>query len=296
MKLHRIFTILTLMAALGLAACTPAPAANTGKLVITVSILPEKYFVERIGGDRVTVNVMVGPGDSPHTYEPKPAQMAALSQSALYFPIGVEFEAAWLKRITDANPNLKIVDLSSGIEKLPMAEHTPHEGEPHSADETLDPHVWTSPRLVKGMAHTIYSELAVLDPANNTEYKSNLDAFLAEIDALEAELTAQLKGLAGRKFMVFHPAWAYLARDYGLQELAIEIGGTEPSASELAALIAEAKAEGIHTVFAQKEFSTRISEYIAREIGGQVVVVSPLDEDWAGNLRKVAQAVAASFN
>lgn len=260
-------------------------------MAVTVSILPEKYFVERIGGDLVSVNVMVGPGDSPHTYEPKPEQMAALSRSAVYFRIGVEFENAWLDRIASANPDMKIVDLSAGIEKLPMLAHE-DEG---SGEGELDPHVWTSPRLVIPMAEQIYAQLAGLDPANEKFYRSNLDSFRKEIDALDKEIQSSLSGLQNRRFMVFHPAWAYFARDYNLKEIPIEIGGTEPSASELAKLIDTAKAENIRVIFAQPEFSTRIAKYIAQEIDGEVILISPLAENWLDNLRQVAQTFKKSL-
>ena len=287
MKFTRIIPPLLLLTSLGLAACTPSPSAKTGKaMVVTVSILPEKYFVERIGGDLVSVNVMVGPGDSPHTYEPKPEQMAALSRSAVYFRIGVEFENAWLDRISSTNPKMKIVDLSEGIQKLPMSAHQDAKGA--ASGEGLDPHIWTSPNLVSSMAGRIYKELSELDLANETVYKSNLDAFLKNIDALDVEIRSSLDSLTNRRFMVFHPGWAYFAKDYNLQEISIEIGGTEPSANELAKLIDTAKAENIHVVFAQPEFSTQIAKYIANEIGGQVVLISPLAENWLENLRQVA--------
>lgn len=294
MKHTRILPILLLLTTLGLAACAPSPVAKTGNTMdVTVSILPEKYFVERIGGDLVSVNVMVGPGDSPHTYEPKPEQMAALSRSAVYFRIGVEFESAWLDRFSSTNPNMKIVDLSEGFQKLPMPAHQDAQGA--ASGEGLDPHVWTSPALVKSMAERIYKELSALDPANESVYKTNLDAFLKDIEALDKDIHTSLDGLQNRSFMVFHPAWAYFAKDYNLQEISIEIGGTEPSANELAKLIDTANADNIHVVFAQPEFSTQIAKYIAKEIGGQVVLISPLTENWLDNLRQVAQTFKQSL-
>lgn len=92
--------------------------------------------------------------------------------------------------------------------------------------------------------------------------------------------------------MVFHPAWGYFARDYGLEMVPIELGGTEPSAAELAVLIAEARKEKIQVIFAQPEFSTRDAETIAQEIGGQVLFLDPLAADWLENLRSVSQTLA----
>ncbi len=294
MKFSRIFSSLLLLTMLGLAACLPSPTAKTKNTIgVTVSILPEKYFVDRIGGDLVSVNVMVGSGADPHTYEPKPAQMAALSDSAIFFRIGVEYENAWLDRISSTNPKMKIVDLSEGIQKLPMPAHQDERGA--ASGEGLDPHIWTSPALVKSMAERIYTELSALDPANELVYKTNFASFQKDIDALDLEIHLSLDSLTNRRFMVFHPGWAYFARDYKLEEIPIEIGGTEPSASELAKLIDTAKADNIQVIFAQPEFSTQIAKYIAKEIGGDVVLISNLTENWLENLREVALTLKMSL-
>lgn len=301
MKNYSWFTSITLLLVLVMSACTPqaastpAQSASADGLIVTVSILPQQYFVERIGGERVKVNVMVAPGDSPHNYEPKPEQMTALSQSAAYFSIGVDFEGAWLDKIAAANPNMLMVDTIADVDRLPMAAHS-HEGEEdHDEDEEheedgLDPHVWTSPELVKIMSQSIYAALAQLDPDHQAEYQKNLDQFVQEIDTLEAEIRQNLAGLEGKKFFVFHPAWGYFANDFGLEQIPIETGGTEPSAKELAALIDEARHEGVRVIFVQPEMSTKAAETIAAEIGGSVVPISPLAYDWMSNLSLVAEA------
>ena len=294
MKILRILPTLLLLTAFGLASCSPSPAANTANTIgVTVSILPEKYFVERIGGSLVSVNVMVGPGADPHTYEPKPAQMAALSNASIFFRIGVEYENAWLDRISSTNPKMKIVNLADGIQKLPMPAHQDAQGA--ASGEGLDPHIWTSPTLVKSLAERIYSELSAIDPTNASVYKANLGSFQKDIDALDLEIRSSFNNLPNHRIMVFHPAWAYFARDYNLEQIPIEIGGTEPSASELAKLIDTAKADNIRVIFAQPEFSTQIAKYIAKEIGGEVILISDLAENWLENLRQVAQAIKKSL-
>jgi zinc transport system substrate-binding protein len=270
-------------------------------LVVTVSILPQAYFVDRIGGDYVETNVMVDAGDDPHSYEPTPEQMRALSESAAYFRIGVEFENAWMDKIASANEAMRIVDTTAGIERLPMATHSHGEEEEHAEEghdeheEGLDPHVWTSPELVKVQSQIIYETLADLDPGHQQAYKTNLDAFLADINLLEADLHETLRGVSGHKFIVFHPSWGYFARDFGLEQVPVEVGGQEPSARELAALIAEAREEGAHIVFAQPEFSTRAAETIADEIDGEVLLISPLAYDWLENMRSVATTFASTL-
>lgn len=276
--------VILLLSAVLLAGCgqsSPA-SASTHRLHITVSILPQKYFLEHIGGEHVVVNVMVEPGASPATYEPKPQQLRALSKADAFVCSGVPFENAWLDRFAAANGDMLIVDTTQGIERMPMGLGT---GNP-------DPHIWLSPRLVKIQAQTIYEALVQLDPKHELAYQVNLDSFLADIDALDADIRRVLAGTENRKFIVFHPAWGYFARDYGLEMIPVEVGGQEPSPAELVALVSKAKDENIQVIFAQPEFSTKDAETIAKEIGGEVLLISPLASDWLNNMRQVANTFA----
>jgi len=250
-------------------------ANSTSSLNVTVSILPQTYFVERIGGEHVDVNVMVQPGSSPATYEPKPEQLTALSKADAYISIGVPFESAWLDKIAAANENMRMVDTTQGIEKVGQ-----------------DPHIWLSPELVKIQSQTIYAALSELDPAHEAEFKANLDAFIADIEELQTDIKGTLTGLKSDKFMVFHPAWSYFGREFGLEQISIEIGGQEPSAAELADLVRTTQREGIQVIFAQPEFSTENAQTIANEIGGEVLLISPLNADWLTNMRYVAETFA----
>jgi zinc transport system substrate-binding protein len=270
-----------LLATLWLAGCgsNEEPATAEEALQITVSILPQKYFVERVGGSYVDVNVMVAPGNSPATYEPKPEQLAALSAADAYMSIGVPFESAWLDRIAAANSEMMMVDTAQGIEKVGN-----------------DPHIWLAPELVKVQSQNIYEALVVLDPAHEATFKANLNAFDADIEALQGDIQETLTGLVSDKFMVFHPAWGYFAREFGLQQIPVEVGGQEPSAAELAALIQTAREEGIQVILAQPEFSTQDAETIAQEIDGEVLLISPLSPDWLSNMRDVAETFAEVLN
>ena len=286
MKIKYMPFTLTFIWLIILSACAPAVGGNAenNALIITVSVLPEKYFIDRIGGGHVQVNVMVGPGESPHSYEPKARQMAALSHSAIYFAIGVEFEDAWMERITSANPALRVVDLSQGITKLPSAE-SDHE-------EEIDPHIWTSPELGKTIAGNIASILIEIDPPHAEDYQANLALLLSDIGQLQAEISNSISQMDTHQFMVFHPGWGYFAGEFGLEQIPIEVGGSEPSASELAQLIDTAKKDNIRVIFAQPELSTQSADFIASEIGGRVILISPLAEDWLENLRLVSQTFA----
>ncbi len=293
----------------GPASISPSDPSPSDKVQVVVSILPQQYFVKRIGGDNVAVSVMVGPGDEPHTYEPKSEQLKALSQADTYMRIQVDFEQAWMDRIQALNSKMLIVDTTQGIERIPIAAHHHGDEETHHADEGEkdtaakdteiehpDPHIWLSPQRVKIQARTIYNALVDLDPDNKPEYQENLQRFLTDIDALDAEIRNTLEGVQTRKFMVFHPAWGYFARDYGLEMIPVEVGGTEPSAAELAALITQAKAENIKVIFAQPAFSTKDAETIARQIGGEVVPLDPLAPDWLENLRQVGKTFGQTLS
>lgn len=251
-------------------------------LPVTVSILPQKYFVDRIGGQYVATTVMVPPGESPAIYEPKPEQLTALSEAGAYFRIGVPFENAWMDRFAAVNESMLIVDTREGTNLRSW------EGAP----DKIDPHIWLSPVEVKVQAQTIKDTLAELDPDHADIYQANLDSFIADIDALDAEIRQTLEGFTERKFVAFHPAWGYFARDYELEMIPVEVGGQEPSAAEMAALITQVQEENIKFIFAQPEFSTKEAETIAQETGGEVLFISPLNPDWLSNLRYVADTFA----
>ena len=256
-----------------------------------VSILPEQTFVKAIGGDKVHVTLMVTPGNSPHTYEPKPSQMKAVAKAQLYFAIGVEFEHVWLPRFKDLNPKMKVVDLSKGIEKIPMAAHH-HEAEHHEADG-LDPHIWTAPENVARIAQHIFDALASQDPKNTDYYKANLDAFLVKIKDTDTRIKTYLSQLPkGTAFMVFHPSWGYFAKAYGLKQLPVEVEGKNPKPRELIAVIKAAQKAHVRAIFTQPEFSDASAKIIAEELHIPVIKVSPLAADWSQNLVRIAKAIA----
>ncbi|MEA5535025.1 metal ABC transporter solute-binding protein, Zn/Mn family [Crocosphaera sp. XPORK-15E] len=274
---------------------------NEEILNITVSVVPQEYFVKKIGGDRVKINVMVQPGTEPDNYEPKPQQLQALSQAKAYIGLGIPFETILLDKVTQTNPKLLVIDSTKGIEKLSMIPHDHHDNHTHEEPEdgekmTLDPHVWLSPRLVKIQAKHIYETLVNLDPKNQAYYETNFNKFMGEIDQLDAKIKENLINVKQRKFIVFHPAWGYFAQEYNLTQVPIEVGGQEPSAAELGKLIKEAKKENIKIVFAQPELSSQSAKVIAKEIGGEVLLISPVAPDWSNNLLEVSKTFAKALN
>jgi zinc transport system substrate-binding protein len=274
---------------------------------VFVSILPQKYFLERIGGKLVDVSVMVEPGASPATYEPKPRQMVALAKAKIYFAIGVPFEKAWLKKIAATNEEMLVVQTETGIEKIPMKESHPHGKDaehPHAhkgEDEEhhhgiKDPHVWLSPPLVMVQARNILRALVAVDPAHRPVYDENYKNFIIELVDLDQEFRSVFAGKGvDIEFMVFHPAWGYFARAYGLEQFSIEIEGKEPKPAELARLIEHARERGIKVIFVQSQFSSQTAETIAKSIGGKIAFVDPLAPNWANNLREVARKFKAAL-
>ena len=263
---------------------------------LTVSILPEQTFVKAIGGDKVNVSLMVLPGNSPHTYEPKPSQMKDIARSTLYFAIGVEFENIWLNKFKDLNQNMQIIDLTLGINKLSMASHDHGSHDTHANEnkpENTDPHIWTTPDNVKIIAENIYTALIKTDPSNTSYYKQNYETFLAQIAETDSKIKNILSNKAkGTKFMVFHPSWGYFAKAYGLEQLAVEIEGKSPKPQELVTLIKEAKEEKISAIFTQPEFSDSVAKIMANELNIKVIKVSPLSSKWSENLLNIANAIA----
>jgi len=260
-----------------------------------VSILPEQTFVKAIGGDKVSVSLMVLPGNSPHTYEPKPSQMKDVAKATLYFAIGVEFENVWLGKFKSLNTNMQVIDLTEGIEKRAIASHAHHDHSTHAKEEGKgkDPHIWTDPENVKIIALHIYETLMNIDPDNKTYYRANYEKFIGRINHTDKQIKEILSHTAkGSKFMVFHPSWGYFASAYGLEQLSVEIEGKSPKPKEMILLINEAKKEKISAIFTQPEFSDSVAKVMANELKIDVVKVSPLASDWSENLIKIAHAIA----
>ena len=271
-----------------LAPLYPAAAAP---LPVFVSILPQKCVVERVGGDHVRVSVLVGPGQSPATFEPRPRQMAALARARLYYRIGVPFESVWMERIRAANPHLSILDARDGI-ALRRIDAAPgsHHGDRDAPRD--DPHIWLSPERLKAMAARLRDRLIELDPAHAADYRANTAAFIADLDDLQQRIRQRLAGLKQRSFMVFHPSWGYFADEFGLRQIPIESEGKAPGAATLARLTGLARQQGIRVIFVQPQFDQTRARAVARAIGARLVTIDALAGDCIDNLQRVADAIA----
>lgn len=290
--LWKIILAAILCGAMTLGSCRSAPPGKDadGKWIVFAGIAPVGYFVERIGGEHCAVEVLVGPGESPHTYTATMKQMARLERAKVFVQTGVPFEQTLLAKVTATHKDLTVVDLRKGLTLREMCEgHHGHDHD-HHAHET-DPHTWLAPKLAMVQARTICDALCDIDPDHAGDYRRNLAALLADLELLDREIAAALKPLAGKTFYVFHPAFGYFAAAYGLTQKAVETGGVAPDGKALQALIDEAKAAGVRVIFVQPQFSDRAAKTIARQIGGAVVPIDPLARDYPGNLRRIADAV-----
>jgi zinc transport system substrate-binding protein len=271
-----------------------------GRLPVFVGIPPLAYLAEQIGGRYVAVDVLVQPGQDPHTFEPTPHQALALSRTKVFFQIGMPFENAILEKVRQGNRRLIVVDAARGVEKRmmdgPCCQHSA--GHEHGHDEPSgdpDPHVWLSPPLLKIEAENVAVGLCEADPAHKEEYRQNLAALLGRIEAAHRRIGRLLAPYRGRSFLVFHPGFGYFADAYGLKELAVEAGGRQPAPKQLRALIETAKAEGIGAVFVQPEFDPHSAQVVAEAIGGRVVVLNGLAKDVLQDLEEIAGKIETAM-
>ncbi len=243
--------------------------------------VPEQTFVKAVCGDLADVIAMVPPGNSPENYETSPKEMEKFSKASLYFSIGVPTEEA---NILPKAGKVKVISLQDEVASV-YKDRT-------FASGGRDPHIWLSPKRVKVMIESIAREMCKLDEANKDTYTKNAEAYIKQLDELDKQISSALENVKSKKFIVYHPAFGYLADDYGLQMHALEQGGKEATLRHLQEMIDLAEKENIKVIFYQEEIDSSQSEAFAQEIGGKAVRLSPLDADYIGNLKKMAETMA----
>jgi zinc transport system substrate-binding protein len=277
---------------IGVCSAENKTTTTTKKPIVSVSILPQKFFVEQIAGDFLQVNVILPPGSSPEDFEPTPRQIQGVSSSKFYFYIGhLGFEKAWVKKVVEVSPGVKFVSCSKGLDLLD--DECTHTEESHSKSEMrgTDPHIWTSPENVKTISRTICSELSVAYPEKKTVFEKNLGAFISRIDSLDNHIRLLLSDSIRTSFMIFHPALAYFARDYHLTQHTIEYDGKSPSTAHMKKMVDLARKEKISTIFIQSQFETTKAEAIAKEIKAKIVPVNNLGENWLADMYDTAKKI-----
>ena len=257
-------------------------ASDSGneKIGVIVSILPQAEFAEKVGRDRINVTVMVPPGANPHTYEPTPGQLKEVSRAELYLKVGsgVEFELAWMDKIAEINRSINIVNCSEGISLIGK-----------------DPHIWLSVINAIIMVENIYEGLIEIDPGNKDFYYRNKNDYQQELSSLDDLINEILKDKKNRKIMVYHPAWTYFSDSYGLEQIPIEEEGKEPTMGGMKKILEQARQYNIKVIFASPEISAKSAEVIASEIGGSVILISPLEKDYINNMKSITEAFAESM-
>lgn len=260
---------------------------------ISVSILPQKYFVDQIAGDLIQVNVLVPPGSSPHNYEVLPSQMKNLAQSKVWLQIGLlTFEDVWKEKFAEINKDLIIVNCSKGIKPISGSVYE-EEGHDHQPSGTFDPHVWLAPAEVKIIAQNTLNALKTGLPEHSVTFEKNYTRFISKVDSLSAQIEMQLTPLKNRNILIFHPALAYYARQFNLKQIPLELDGKEPSPKHMKNIVDLAREQSIRVIFIQKEFDTENALQLSREIGGEVVVIDPLDYNWEKQMLDITEKLAA---
>ena len=277
---------------LGVAPAVPAREA-AAPLEVLVTILPHAGLVARLGGDAVRVHVLVGRDESPETYQPSPRQLQGFAGARLWFTTGAPIETALGTRILAILPEAEIIPTHAELAVLAEPACAHHHHDPAAGE--LDPHVWVSARNTSRQAAVMAAALQRHLPAQADAIASALTALVNELAALDHELTELLAPVRGRTFHVFHPAFGYFARDYGLRQAAVESGGQAPGPRRLAALMRSLKAEGARVIYVQPQHSTRSVQTLAREAGLEIVVLDPLDPDHPANLRRIGEALRAGL-
>ncbi len=260
--------------------------------VVTVTIEPQRFFVEQIAGDRFAVRTVVPSGQSPETYDPTSRQMVDIGESVAYFRIGtIGFEQAWMQKIAENNPQLKIYNLS---DNMTFIQESAREAESHAHHHRGggDPHIWSSIEGARVIAWNTLQALMELDKEHTEYYWANYNLLLTKIDSVETILKQQLTPLKGSAFIIYHPALTYFAAEFGLHQLCIEMDGKEPSPAQLAWLVEEAKAHQARIVFIQQEFDQKNAQLIAQETDCKLITVNPLNYHWDKELIHIAEALS----
>jgi zinc transport system substrate-binding protein len=284
--MHRIARLLFLLVLI------PAVLwAGDGRITVAVSLQPYATLVKMLGGDRVNVVTLLPPGADPHNFEPKPAVIKAFSVAQVYFTDGSGLDKTWIPRFLGANKNVQVVDISKGIEWMKSEEE--HGAHGHHHDEEMDPHIWTSPTRMRFLAQNIFQELKKLDPKYVIDYVNRASMVQDELALVERQLNEAVISMPKdrRSFIVFHPTYGYLAKDFKLKQYTIEVNGKEPKPRDLANLVKVGRKNGVKTVFVQPQFSKRAAETIAKELGAVVVETDPLSADFIGNTQKFIKAI-----
>lgn len=273
---------------------TACKSGNKQERNVSVSILPQKYFIERIAGDFVNVNVMIPPGMNPTTCDFSTEQLKKLYDSDICFTIGyLPFETTHLYPVLENKKDIQLVNHSDNIKLLEGTCGHVHENE-HA--HGVDPHIWLSPHYAKEMSKTILSVLSEKYPEQKAVFEANYEKLAADIDSLDVKARNILAGKRNKSFLIYHPALTYFVNDYGMEQISIENEGKEPNPAHLKSIIDQTKEKDIHIIFIQNQFDVNNAQSIAKETGGTIIPIDPLAEDWLTEMNHLLQVFNDNLN
>ena len=288
------------------------PEPDDGRLRVVVSIDPQACFVERIGGERVSVEVLVPAGREPETYTPTPDKIRQLARSRVFFRVGFPAEMSLLPKLASIAPNLQIVDTRANLDLRRADPHghgdddsDDHDGHGHAHTHApgcdcgmdgVDPHVWVSPALVKRQAETIRDTLIALDPDGKVDYEANCERFVADLTELQAEIREKLAPLRGKTIYVYHPTYGYFCDEFALVQKAIEVDGKPPTPRTLADWIGNARDDDIRIIIVQPEFNRSAAAQAAELTGAKLVTHSTLSRDYFKSMRDLAALIVEAYS
>lgn len=278
---NKLFIALLAVSSLISSCAGKVPEKSAGKFKVAVSLPPVGYIVSRIGGDALPVETLMKPGQSPHSFEPSPKQVVAISGANLYFTTAFQFEKTMEPKLKSANANMKIIDALRGQTLLS------HDGE-------IDPHVWMSPAAALKLSEVIHEELVAADPSARERYDAGFAALKSELEELDRDVSKTMSGLKARSFFTLHPAYGYFAGEFGLEQVAIEHEGKEPGQKTLAGIIERAIKDKAEVVFIQPQISDKGARAVADAVGAKLVTVDPLYENFIESIRTLAAEIAES--
>ena len=301
-KLFSFFLMLILIT-------TVSFTAAAAEATVAVTIVPQLEMVEAIAGDKVEVVEMIPKGFSPSNYAPSPAEMRAFNEASIYFSMGVPADMQNILPRAEEQPDLEVVKLFERIEsKYPhryFGEEAADEDDEHQENKDgdhghshaggRDPHIWLSPARVGYMVQIMRDELIEIMPQYEAEFKENSEIYLEKLTAADQENKELLSAYKGEEILVYHPSFGYFTEHYGLEMMAIEEEGKEPGPRHLQGIIEDAREQGIKDVFYQAEIDSSKTRAVAEELGGEIIQLNPLAQNYIENLKVMAAEIAAEL-
>jgi zinc transport system substrate-binding protein len=256
--------------------------------LVLVSTAPYVEILKELSGDAIQTELLVPAGFSSHTYEPTARQILKASQAKVWFTIGELFEKKAADAIKSHNPSFRTVDLRQGLPLLyDECGHHHHHDMQHA-----DPHIWMSPKMMQEQAKVMAKTLQEVFPELKENIEGRLPLLIHKLENLDHFIKQELSKKPNPFLVVSHPAYGYFCRDYHLKQLAIEHEGKDPTAKQLTTLIAFIKEQHIHTIFTQKQYSTKAAEFIAKEVGAGLILLDPYAQDYFANMRTIAERIS----